>query len=235
MRFVTPPCAYALVFGIVSLSIGACAQTLPDSSTTPNVAPIGDLDADGVADAHDRCARDAEDMDGYLDDDGCPDPEDGCDERSRTAMASGLDTITASIAFEPGTTNVLPESYPVLSQLGTSLRLATYVEHIVVVGLADAEEPDPETLSRTRATRVRDFLVAHGVDAARLEVFGAGLSDPLPTVAPFPSEHPRQTVWFVVERADGETRHVRRGGVFVATEVVPGARSGRRTSPPGCP
>lgn len=235
MRFVTPPCAYALVFGIVSLSISACARSVPGAATTPSVASTGDLDADGVADAHDRCARDPEDMDGYLDDDGCPDPEDGCDERSPTTIASGLDTITMSIAFEPGTTNVLPESYRVLSELGTSLRLATYVERIVIVGLADASEPEPETLSRTRATRVRDFLVAHGVDAARLEVLGAGLSDPLPTVAPFPAEHPRQSVWFVVERADGETRHVRRGGVFVATDVATGARAGRRTSPPGCP
>lgn len=38
-------------------------------------AALADKDGDGVADEADKCPLDAEDQDGFLDDDGCPDPD----------------------------------------------------------------------------------------------------------------------------------------------------------------
>jgi hypothetical protein len=35
----------------------------------------GDRDADGIADDADKCPDDPEDLDGYEDEDGCPDPD----------------------------------------------------------------------------------------------------------------------------------------------------------------
>jgi hypothetical protein len=42
-------------------------------------APIGDRDRDGILDGGDRCPREAEDHDGFRDDDGCLDPDDDGD------------------------------------------------------------------------------------------------------------------------------------------------------------
>ncbi len=36
---------------------------------------VGDIDGDGIRDDVDRCPKDAEDRDGFKDDDGCPDPD----------------------------------------------------------------------------------------------------------------------------------------------------------------
>ncbi len=41
--------------------------------------PTADADADGIPDASDRCPAEAEDKDGYQDDDGCPDPDNDVD------------------------------------------------------------------------------------------------------------------------------------------------------------
>ena len=42
-------------------------------------APIGDRDGDGLLDGRDRCVREAEDVDGFRDGDGCLDPDDDGD------------------------------------------------------------------------------------------------------------------------------------------------------------
>jgi hypothetical protein len=53
-----------------------------------------DEDADGVGDAHDRCPAENEDLDGWQDDDGCPDPDDDgdgiLDAVDRCARVAGL-------------------------------------------------------------------------------------------------------------------------------------------------
>lgn len=75
------------------LSIGAAAGTgiqrgygagdfravLSVGYATPGDEGPGDRDADGLNDAVDRCADEPEDMDGFRDDDGCPDPDDDAD------------------------------------------------------------------------------------------------------------------------------------------------------------
>lgn len=49
---------------------------------------FGDCDGDGVADAVDFCPLTAEDRDGYIDDDGCPEPDidDGCPVQSHPCL-----------------------------------------------------------------------------------------------------------------------------------------------------
>ena len=45
----------------------------------PRVPVVADADGDGIPDATDRCPTEAEDRDGFQDDDGCPDPDDDGD------------------------------------------------------------------------------------------------------------------------------------------------------------
>ena len=61
------------------------ASTAPASSTTPAPsAPAlqpssGERDGDGLADPVDQCPDDPEDLDGFTDEDGCPDPDNDTD------------------------------------------------------------------------------------------------------------------------------------------------------------
>jgi OOP family OmpA-OmpF porin len=62
----------------------ALAMSPADRCTTREFVEIGtpkpvDTDGDGIPDSVDQCIMEAEDKDGYLDDDGCPDPDNDAD------------------------------------------------------------------------------------------------------------------------------------------------------------
>jgi outer membrane protein OmpA-like peptidoglycan-associated protein len=54
-------------------------QPEPEPAPLPPPPPPVDTDGDGLDDTRDRCLADPEDMDGFQDDDGCPDPDDDGD------------------------------------------------------------------------------------------------------------------------------------------------------------
>lgn len=225
----------ALAFAL--LTAPGCGGGTPHDGTLPPASSVEDGDADGVADDRDRCPRDAEDVDAYLDDDGCPDPDDdgdgvvdACDACPRHAgprdgcpapsepREAEVDVVR-TVTFEPGASALTPESLTTLLALARALRVAVELERIVVVGLARDDEPAPETLVQARAERVRTFLVAHGVDGARLVARGF-TEDPLPTSPPWPprAERDRASAWLVVEVAAGRVRYALEHGAFVAVD-----------------
>ena len=73
---------------VLIVLVGACGSrqptndvsSRPDPWATPNKGPLeqgrgSDRDGDGIRDNVDRCPDDAEDFDGFEDEDGCPDPD----------------------------------------------------------------------------------------------------------------------------------------------------------------
>ena len=68
--------AHVLVVGLQVSLFDARAAAPHAAPVTP--APL-DSDADGLRDEHDRCPAEPEDVDGFEDDDGCPDPDDDAD------------------------------------------------------------------------------------------------------------------------------------------------------------
>jgi hypothetical protein len=68
----------AVGVGLTPAEVGAPAWRMI-VSVTRDRADRGDWDGDGVPDARDRCPVDAEDRDGFEDDDGCPDLDDDQD------------------------------------------------------------------------------------------------------------------------------------------------------------
>ena len=52
--------------------LGMLGYTMPEKVRPPKVK---DRDADGLPDGEDQCSREAEDIDGFQDEDGCPDPD----------------------------------------------------------------------------------------------------------------------------------------------------------------
>lgn len=61
------------VHASVGLQFGAA------SSAAAPVVTVADTDNDGLTDDNDRCPKEAEDKDGFEDEDGCPDPDDDLD------------------------------------------------------------------------------------------------------------------------------------------------------------
>jgi OmpA-OmpF porin, OOP family len=164
-----------------------------------------DSDHDGVPDGEDRCPRQAEDRDGYRDDDGCPDedndrdgipdeddecpdqPEepggdrDGCPEKTYVTVRRGKLFIFGKVQFDTGSTHISARSEPLIDQIAAALRGHPEIRSVQVVGHTDNVGPPQNNLklSRERAEAVKAALQARGVESRRLDTEGYGEARPI--------------------------------------------------------
>lgn len=145
-----------------------------------------DTDQDGVANPYDRCAETPTDR--AVDTTGCPTG------RTRTTPTPTPTPVTPTegpapiaavmefegIRFATGSARILDESEPTLQQALAVLESNPDV-HVEVAGHTDDQgrEATNTRLSQQRAQAVHDWLVEHGVDAARLTVRGYGPREPI--------------------------------------------------------
>ena len=127
---------------------------------TGESARPGDQDGDGVGDAVDLCPKQAEDRDGFEDEDGCPDPdndkdrisdandkcpdepesyngysdEDGCPDKGRVVVHMGRIEILDKIYFKTNSAEVKPISTPILDAIAATLKGNPQIEAIEVHG-----------------------------------------------------------------------------------------------------
>jgi outer membrane protein OmpA-like peptidoglycan-associated protein len=137
-----------------------------------------DTDGDGVSDDKDLCPNTQPGV--KVDKDGCPIE---ITEQEKELLDKGLITIR-TIKFETAKSNILPDSEPVLSDLGKILIQWPQLQ-IEIGGHADSRGKDAynQTLSEARANSVRDWLLAHypQLNAASLTAVGFGESKPVAT------------------------------------------------------
>jgi outer membrane protein OmpA-like peptidoglycan-associated protein len=130
-----------------------------------------DGDHDGVSDAEDQCAEFAEDRDGVLDADGCPEEDadgdrdgvsdtedecpttqetingiedqDGCPDAGerRVIFDDGEFTVLDTIRFNTGSSEVHTSAYPLLDQVALTLRASPEIQHIRIEGHTDDTGP----------------------------------------------------------------------------------------------
>ncbi len=173
----------------------------------PNVAGLKslmgcpDADGDGVADADDNCPNEAgpaanngcpwpdTDGDGVLDkDDKCPNEagtvaNNGCPEVKPTKeVMKQLNEYARTILFDTGKASIQNESEEVLSAMTAIFKeypQATFSinGHTDSVGAKSTNQ----LLSERRANAVRDYLIANGIDSARLTAKGFGEENPIDT------------------------------------------------------
>jgi outer membrane protein OmpA-like peptidoglycan-associated protein len=136
------------------------------------LAPPADRDADGIADAEDPCPDGAELMNGYQDDDGCP------DDPPRIVLPAGDPAPVPSIPFAAGRATLAPATFPLLDGVVAMLQAHPEIRVVEVQGHVDGTERAGK-LDVARAEAVRAYLVVRGVDAARLTVKGYGATRPL--------------------------------------------------------
>jgi len=173
--------------------------------STSSAGAYQDSDGDGIADIHDRCPQEAEDRDGFEDDDGCAEPDndhdgiaddddecpddaeepggdrDGCPERGRVIVQGGKIVIIGKVQFETGSARIKSKSQPLLDDVAEALAQHPQIQHVEVQGHTDdvGSERVNQQLSQKRAEAVRDALVDRHVDPGRLEAHGYGESKPI--------------------------------------------------------
>lgn len=100
-----------------------------------------------------------------------------------SARAAGQALSDGTVRFEPGSSELTPESERVLDRLAKLLKKRRDLDPVTLIGHADDVGSDAlnDKLSRGRAARVRKALVARGIRASRILVRGAGSREPLST------------------------------------------------------
>lgn len=145
----------------------------PDvSGDLANGCPNPDPDNDGVPVDSDKCPKEPETVNGFQDNDGCPDevPE----------QVKRFTGVIQGIEFNFGQATIRADSRPLLDKAVETL-LAYPDIKLTITGHTDnvgARERNVE-LSQRRADEVKKYFVGKGVDAARVNTRGAGPDEPL--------------------------------------------------------
>ena len=143
----------------------------------PGVAPDGclaDADGDGLAGADDKCPEQAETKNGFEDADGCPD-ELPAAVKSFVGVIAGIEFDNGKAAIRKASEFALDKAVSVLTEY-PSLR-------VEVIGHTDSSGSRDRNLqlSQERADSVKAHLVAHGIDASRIQTRGEGPDVPITT------------------------------------------------------
>lgn len=138
---------------------------------------LHDTDHDLVADGVDACPDVAETMNGYADQDGCPDTKPG-----RVEITSTQIVITQRVNFATGKADILADSFPVLDDVAQVMR--DYPRIAVEIGGhtdSTGDESANQRLSKARADAVFEYLLTKGIPGNRMTTVGYGEMAPVDT------------------------------------------------------
>lgn len=142
-------------------------------------APTGcpDRDGDGIVDKQDRCPMDAENINDYMDQDGCPDTK-----PQKVTIKHKQIVIEEQIQFETGKAIIQPVSFPILDSVVQVMNDYPQLE-VRIEGHTDNVGGDSTNLalSKDRADAVFEYLLAAGIDGRRLSTEGYGETRPIDT------------------------------------------------------
>ncbi|RMD96286.1 MAG: hypothetical protein D6812_17370 [Deltaproteobacteria bacterium] len=138
--------------------------------------PDPDNDNDGIPDPEDLAPNSPETFNGYADEDGLPDAAPQRFSIRRPRMIE----IRNPIAFAPGKSDLLPESFATLDEIAAILERFPDLR-LEIIGYTD-NRGDPKRnlrLSLKRAQRVKEYLRLKGISEGRLIATGKGAADPI--------------------------------------------------------
>ena len=211
-------------------SADACPAVPGEASEDPakNGCPVTDRDHDGVVDGLDACP-DAPGVASTIPErNGCPLDEDGdgilipldaCPtwpgpERADPSLngcplariEKDQIVITERIEFEFDSARLLESSTPVLTAVLDVMREHLELNVVLIEGHTDdiGDAKYNKDLSERRAESVRHWLIAHGVDVARLLDAGFGLERPIDTNSTSEGRQRNRRVEFHILERDGK-------------------------------
>ena len=111
--------------------------------------------------------------------------------------------IRRKINFATDSAEILPSSEPLMTEIADVLIRNTGIRKVEIQGHTDNTGPRQRniTLSQQRAESVRDWLIRHGVQAARLDARGYGPDRPLvPNITPANRARNRRVQFNITEQ-----------------------------------
>ena len=182
----------------------------------------GDKDGDGILDNVDKCPNEAEDKDGFEDEDGCPDPDndkdgvldtaDKCPNEPGPADNNGCPKkyehivvtqekieLKQKIFFDTDKATIQPRSFSLIDEISGLLR-ARPTMTVRIEGHTDSRGSRPHNLklSQARADAVRQHLVGLGVEPQRMEARGYGPDQPIETNKTAAGREKNRRVEFII-------------------------------------
>ncbi|MBL4634569.1 MAG: OmpA family protein [Kofleriaceae bacterium] len=225
--------------GLLSFSYAPKAMVPPEPSpivpvvkVTPKPKPVEkappvDVDGDGILPPVDQCPEEAEDMDGFEDEDGCPDndndndgiadseddcpdePEtlngvddqDGCPDEGLITMKVNRIVLDDTVLFDQNRARVKRLGKKALRAIAVLYKQHPEWGVIKISGHSDSHGPRDYNLelSRRRASRVRDELILLGIDGAVISTEGFGESKLLHRGKGDSSSKKNRRVEFIIE------------------------------------
>jgi outer membrane protein OmpA-like peptidoglycan-associated protein len=141
-------------------------------------------------DAKDKCPNAPEDVNGFEDDDGCPDV------RATTGPEERQDRIDLKgqqVAFDKqnkltaASKSLLTSAATIIKNRKLTIRIEVHVARgtkATSAAALNAQRPKDKQLAQKRATEVLNFFVSQGVPANQLQAVGIGSDRPLDSAAP---------------------------------------------------
>lgn len=156
---------------VSSLFFLSCGTTPPN---TPLTKEVVDQDNDGILDTIDKCPSDPEDLDGDMDEDGCP------EDRKLVTVNQYEIILNEKVYFDTNKTMVLPRSEPLLNEVAQVL-LDNPSIRVRIEGHTDSEGGSEFNLklSQGRTESVLQHIASRGVVGTRLEAVGFGEERPI--------------------------------------------------------
>ncbi len=152
--------------------IDVCSNTPKKAQVDVKGCPI-DSDGDGVFDGIDRCAGTP--TGSVVNAEGCPQ---AATPKAPKPFEKWL--VLRNVTFSSGKAEITPGSFATLDEIAAMLAANPDVK-IEVRGYADSKGSADANLSLTqrRAEAVRQYLIQHGIEAARVRARGYGEADPV--------------------------------------------------------
>ena len=163
--------------------------------------PSEDSDGDGVSDDNDRCPESEEVMNGYLDDDGCPD-----EAPLRIKVSTNRIDLNERIQFGEDSSKLLAASFPILDDIVRALLDAPDIA-LRIEGHTDSTGTDEENLllSKERADAVRLYMEGKGIVGDRLSSTGFGETRPIDTNRTASGRANNERIEFQITVDEGES------------------------------
>lgn len=163
--------------------------------------PEPDIDDDGLSDARDVCPDEPETLNGFEDEDGCPDAG-----KVLVVVTKERIEIKEQVFFATGKAKIKRVSFKLLATVAKALVLHPEIRLVRVEGHTDSVGRRPQNLklSKARATSIREHLIdVNGIEAERLEAEGFGPDRPIADNGTTAGRGMNRRVEFViVERAE---------------------------------
>ncbi|WP_157068816.1 OmpA family protein [Sandaracinus amylolyticus] len=195
----------AVIAMLVLAACGGARDAARNAAVASSDRDVDIVDVDARV-AGDPCPGEAEDVDGFEDDDGCSDldddrdriadaddrcprepetyngldDEDGCPDHCALPLTSGpIAPQRERFFFVKDSARLGDGALDLARAVAGTLSGNPQIKRVELHGHAGREERRPVALARRRAERLRDVLVSLGIDPARVVVIAHGASEPV--------------------------------------------------------